>query len=180
MVYNNSPMSIVTKRGDGGNTFLFWGGEVAKDHPRIELQGALDELSSFLGLAKSLIKKGAIKDLLEQIQKDLILIGAEVSTAPRFIHRLKKKILRKDVRQLEAFINKLEAKRAFKKEFCLPGANTASGALHVARTIARRAERRVVSLVKKEELKDSAILVYMNRLSDLLYLAARACAKKER
>ena len=167
-------MSIVTKKGDKGKTSLFFGGVVSKDNPRVELNGALDELSSFLGMAKSLIKDKATKKNLEGIQKDLIVINAEIATLPKFLAKLKKKIGKRDVGRLEKDIRKLEAKSPVRNlHFSLPGQNLISSCLHVARTIARRAERRCVTLSKKNLIKNPSILVYLNRLSDFLYLVAR-------
>ena len=103
-------MSIVTKKGDKGRTSLLYGGMVSKDDPRVELNGALDELSSFLGMAKSLIKDKATKKDLEGIQKDLIVINAEIATLPKFLAKLKKRIDRRDVGGLEKDIKKLETK----------------------------------------------------------------------
>ena len=198
-------MSIVTKKGDKGRTSLLYGGMVSKDDPRVELNGALDELSSFLGMAKSLIKDKATKKNLEEIQKDLIVINAEIATLPKFLAKLKKRIGRGDVGGLEKDIKTLETKNpvrnlytprpeavltknvrisfghlAFRPKgtsrglhFSLPGQNIVSSCLHVARTIARRAERRCVTLSKKDLIKNPSILVYLNRLSDFLYLVAR-------
>lgn len=168
-------MSIVTKKGDKGKTFLFLGGVVAKDSPIMELEGALDELCSFLGLSKSLIKDKAKKKVLESFQEDLFVIGTEVATAPRFLKRLKRKIEKSDVGRLEKIIDGLEAKRTLEECcFCLPGKNFVSSTLDISRTIARRLERRAVSLARKKLLKNRYILVYLNRLSDLLYLLARS------
>lgn len=171
-------MSIVTRKGDRGRTSLLYGGVVSKDSPRVELNGALDELSSFLGISKSLIKDKRIKKCLEDIQKDMVLLSAEVATPARFLKKLKRRVSLKEIGRLEEDIKRLEAKRGL-RSFCfsLPGANTISGCLDVSRTIARRAERRMVSLRKKEFLKNDNILVYLNRLSDLLYLLARGCEK---
>ncbi|MFA5039139.1 MAG: cob(I)yrinic acid a,c-diamide adenosyltransferase [Candidatus Omnitrophota bacterium] len=166
-------MSIVTKKGDGGKTSLFFGGIVPKDHPRVELCGTLDELSSFLGISKSLIKDPGIKECLEAVQKDLLVIGAEVATAVKFVKILKKRIDEKNTKRLEDCICGLEAGR--KRTFCfsVPGKTLVASCLDVARTIARRAERRAVSLAKRKLLKNREILAYLNRLSDLLYLLAR-------
>ena len=166
-------MSIVTKKGDKGTTSLFLGGIVPKDHPRVELCGTLDELSSFLGVSKSLIKTRDIRDCLEAIQKDLLVIGAEVATARKFVGILKKRMDAKAAKRLENCIENLE--KAKTRDFCfsLPGKTLVASSLDVARTIARRAERRAVSLLKKKHLQNREILVYLNRLSDLLYLLAR-------
>ena len=172
-------MSIVTKKGDQGKTSLLYGDVVSKDSPRIELNGALDELSSFLGMSKCLIKDKFTKKCLEQIQKDLMAVSAEVATPVRFIKRLKKKISVREIKRLEKDIEALEAKRVVKVLcFSLAGKNLVSSCLDVSRTICRRAERRGASLAKKKSLKNSSLLTYLNRLSDLLYLLARRCENK--
>jgi cob(I)alamin adenosyltransferase len=171
-------MSIVTKKGDKGHTALFLGGMVAKDDPRVELDGTLDELCSFLGVAKSLAKNKGLKVRLESFQKDLFVIGAEVATAVPFLDKLSQRIDKADIRRLEKRIDELENKRKpCQRVFCLPGKNLLSSVLDVARTMARRAERRCVTALKKKLVKNLSILVYLNRLSDLLYLLARSCEK---
>lgn len=173
-------MSIVTKKGDKGRTSLFLGGGVAKDDPRVELDGTLDELCSFLGVAKSLAKRKSLKIRLESFQRDLFVIGAEVATAVPFLDKLSKRINKSDIGRLEKFIEELEKKRKpAERVFCLPGKNLLSGLLDVARTMARRAERRTVAAFKKRLVKNPSILVYLNRLSDLLYLLARSCEKRQ-
>jgi cob(I)alamin adenosyltransferase len=172
-------VSIVTKKGDKGKTSLFLGGIVSKDNPRVEVNGALDELSCFLGMAKCLIRKRPVQKSLEAVQKDLIVINAEVATSPRFLKKLKKRIGKREVARLEKDIEGLEAKEPI-KNFCfsLSGKNLVSSCLDVSRTIARRTERRTVTLSKKNLLKNPLILVYLNRLSDLLYLLARRSEKR--
>ncbi len=167
-------MGIVTKKGDKGKTSLYFGGMVSKDHPRVEFCGALDELSSFLGIAKSLLKDRQGRAWIEGVQKDLVTIAAEAATAPDFLVKLKKRVQKKDAGRLEHQIAVLES-RSKNKNFCfsIPGSCLVSSCLDVARTIARRAERRAVSLLKKKQLKNKDALIYLNRLSDLLYLLAR-------
>ena len=173
--------SITTKKGDNGETFLFRGGRVAKDHPRIELGGALDELCSFLGMSRSLLKNKEMKRCLERIQKDLFVIGAEVSTRPVFVDGLKRRLDEEDVSCLEKIITLLESKDGCKKiDFCLPGENLIASSLDVSRTLARRAERQAAGLFKRKHLANRHILVYLNRLSDLLFLMARCCEKKRK
>lgn len=174
-------MGISTKTGDRGITSLLYGGRVQKDSLLIETIGILDELSSFLGLGKSLLKDRRQKKLIETIQTGLWLIGSEIATKPPYIGRLSKRLKREDVKYLDSTIKKLE-KKYKPKEYCflLTGENTVSAILDVARTIARRAERRVTTLLKRRMLKNRHILVYLNRLSDLLYLLARSCEKRQR
>lgn len=171
-------MSITTKKGDKGLTQLCGVKKIRKDDIRVDVCGTLDELCSFLGLAKSLIKNRNTKRLLEGIQKDLFVIGAEIATQAKFLNRLEDRIGNNYVKRLEDNINSLE-RRLKLKECCflLPGENVISGTFDVARTICRRAERGIAALKNKKILKNPQILIYLNRLSDLLYLLARACEK---
>jgi cob(I)alamin adenosyltransferase len=171
-------MSITTKKGDKGLTSLYLKGKVRKDNIRIEVCGSLDELSSFLGLSKSLVKKKKLKELFESIQKDLSLICTEVSTLPRFINRLSRRLNKSSIERLEMYIDKLEKKYSIKKCFYLTGGNIISSFLCITRAIARRTERRVVTLKNKRKLKNPYILMYLNRLSDLLYILARIYQEK--
>ncbi len=171
-------MPITTKTGDSGITSLLYGARVRKDNLRIEICGILDELNSFLGLGKSLLKNRALRKLIEGVQRKLFMIGSEIAagTSP---HKLQKRIGQKDIKSLESVIAKLEKKRRLKKFlFVIPGGNTISATLDIARAIARRAERRIVTLRHRGTIKNHFILVYLNRLSDLLYLVARDIAKK--
>src|SRR5512135_708125 len=95
--YNRIPMGLVTKKGDNGKTSLYMGGRVAKDNPRIELVGALDELSAFLGAAKGVARSKALKDSLTEIQKDLVRLGTEAATPAKAVPRLTRRICRDDV-----------------------------------------------------------------------------------
>lgn len=172
-------MGIVTKRGDRGRTSLYRGVKVAKDDIRVEICGCLDEVSSFLGMAKSLLRDRKFKDIIESAQKDLFPIGAEVATRLQFIKKIKKRVCDKDVRRLEETIGVLEDSGRLKfKNFKLPGANEISSALDIARAITRRTERRVVTILKKKMIANRYILIYLNRLSDLLYLLARMHDKR--
>ena len=172
-------MIITTKTGDKGLTQLACGRKVRKDDIRIYAYGTLDELCSFLGLAKGLIKNRATKRLLEAMQKDLFVIGAEIATKPKFINRLKNRLDNHYVKRLEVNINILEKRLRLKERcFLLPGENFVSAVLDVARTVCRRLERNIVTLKNRKILKNPQVLIYLNRLSDLLYLLARAYEKK--
>lgn len=167
-------MSIVTKTGDKGKTSLYCGKRVGKDNIRIETCGVLDEVSSFLGLAKSVAKDSRTKTIINLVQKELIVLSSEIAISSPAINRLRKRINSSSVSFLEKEIDFLENKCNIKiKSFCLQGANTVSGALDIARAVTRRAERRCVAMAKKNMLKNRNIIVYLNRLSDLLYLLAR-------
>lgn len=173
-------MSIITKKGDKGITSLCYGVKASKDNPSIEACGVLDELCSFLGLSKNLIKEQNNKKLIESIQKDLFVIGAEFATKFQHINKLKKRIDKSYIERLEKFIWDLEKKNKLKtRSFCLPGENLASSVLDISRAIARRAERLSVTLRKKKILLNGDILIYLNRLSDLLYLLARLYGKNQ-
>ncbi|MDD5174174.1 MAG: cob(I)yrinic acid a,c-diamide adenosyltransferase [Candidatus Omnitrophota bacterium] len=173
-------MGIATKTGDKGKTSLYCGKRVDKDDIRVEICGAIDEVSSFLGMAKNASKDKNTKRVVHSVQKDLILLGAEVATSAAGSYKIKKKIGAGSICILEREIDCLEGKCNIKiRSFCIPGAGAASSALDVARTVTRRAERRSVTLQKKGMIKNPNIVIYLNRLSDLLYLLARSNEKKK-
>lgn len=172
-------MSITTKTGDDGKTSLCFGERIPKDDLRVEACGALDELCSFLGLSNSLISDIDIKKAIEDIQRDLFILGTEIATLPKHLNKLKKVIDKNFIIKLEELTSQRENKGKFKANcFCLPGGNTISACLDVSRTIARRAERIAVGLLKKKILKNKCAVVYLNRLSDFLYVLARDCEKE--
>lgn len=162
-------MRITTKSGDGGNTRLRSGKVVSKCDPRIKAQGALDELISLLGLAKSKIKDPAVKKKIRLIQGDLFRITASISSGGKGVVR--SAIKDHDVRMLEHFGDAIERRIRIPKAFVIPGVNERSAVLHVARAVARRAECCVVELKRKFKI-DTCILAYLNRLSDLLFILA--------
>lgn len=171
-------MAITTRKGDKGFTYLYWGGKVSKDNIRVEACGTLDELCSFLGLAKSLISEKRNKKLIESIQKDLFVIGAEIATKAPFLGKLEKRICNADVQRLDKVLSSLEKTRTFDECcFYLPG-NVISSSLDIARTVCRRAERRIVTMKQKGLLLNKSVAIYLNRLSDLLYLLVRSYEKK--
>ncbi len=167
-------MKIYTKTGDEGETGLFAGPRVSKDHPRIEAYGAVDELNSALGVARTEAMPGEIDALLQQIQNDLFSVGAELAT-PNPRERGTDLIGQAHVAALEAAIDRHEATLPPLKHFILPGGSKAAAALHLARSVCRRAERRVVTLshVPAEDVSND-LVKYLNRLSDLLFVLARA------
>lgn len=144
-------MSIMIKKGDTGLTGLYMGPRVAKDSFRIELNGALDELSSFLSMSISCIRQKKFKRVLLDIRADLFVIGTEMATAARFVPRLKKRINLKHVAMLEEKIMELEKKEKTKARcFTVTDEGLLSSVLNVARAVARKAERRAVTLVRKK------------------------------
>jgi cob(I)alamin adenosyltransferase len=174
-------MGIVTKTGDKGTTSLYCSARVDKDDIRIETCGTLDEVSSFLGMAKSLVKEREFKDIIEVVQKDLLLIGTEVATRREFVNKLKKRICDKEVRCLEEKIEALECGGRLRfAGFSMPGENAVSSAFDIARAVARKAERRSAALLKQKMLSNRNVLIYLNRLSDLLFLLARSQEKNKK
>lgn len=174
-------MPVTTKKGDDGRTDLYWGPRVSKDNLRVEVFGALDELCSFLGLARSLLTATNDKKLLESIQRDLFVLGAEIATPARYIGRLKYRLGKEHIDRLEKMLEQMEGTRKFEECcFYLPGESMTSSALDIARTVTRRAERRVTTLKNKKMLNNNLVLIYLNRLSDLLYLMARSAEGKSR
>ena len=168
-------MKIYTKTGDGGETGLFGGGRVPKDHRRVAAYGAVDELNAAIGLARAL-EPAALEDaLLQAIQRDLFAIGGQVASPEpaRVAKALVKAALDEGrVAALEAAIDSAESALPPLEGFILPAGTPKAAALHVARTVCRRAERCVVTLSREASLTP-VILPYLNRLSDLLFVLAR-------
>ena len=168
-------MKIYTKTGDAGQTGLFGGGRVPKDDVRVAAYGEVDELNAFVGLARATEPSPRIDDLLVLIQRDLFAIGALLATPDRdkmAQHLEKARIDDARIDQLERAIDDGEAELAPLRTFILPGGTQKAAALHIARTVCRRAERQVVRLQRDIELPPLAI-IYLNRLSDLLFTLAR-------
>ena len=163
---------IYTRRGDLGETSLFSGPRVGKDQKRIVVCGTLDELSSLLGLARAeeLLPENAQKIL--EIQKKLVELSTQIAAMTPTRHEVKT-VQRSDVAALEAQIDAISANLPPLKNFILPGANKTSALLHVARTVCRRAERRLVALVRQDETVSKIPIAWLNRLGDLLFVLAR-------
>jgi len=172
-------MSIVTRQGDKGKTSLFPWGVVAKDDLRIELVGTLDELTSFLGVVRSLVSDRRLKGEVAQVQKEIFWLSAEAVTPLAQLKRLRRRIATGDVARLEKAIRALERKAGRRKRcFAVSGADAICSLLHVCRALCRRAERRMITLKKRKKLKNDAIFLYVNRLSDLLFLMAGERSRK--
>jgi cob(I)alamin adenosyltransferase len=157
---------ITTRTGDGGETGLGDGSRVRKDSARVHALGELDELNSALGVLLAEDVPPAMRDALTEVQQDLFNLGGELSIPA---HRILKD---DDVARLEALVGDWNAGLPALKEFILPGGSRAAAAAHLARTICRRAERSVVALGPSGQASDAA-LQYLNRLSDVLFVAAR-------
>lgn len=167
-------MKIYTKTGDLGETSLFDNTRVSKAHDRVDAYGEVDELNACLGAARAQLVDPDIVGDIEQIQRDLFALGAELADpANRIAERVAKAHIRDaDVVRLEDIIDRLDMELPPLTRFILPGGTPAGALLHLARTIARRAERRVVAL--GSSATDPLLIAYLNRLSDLLFVMARA------
>lgn len=164
-------MAIYTKKGDRGETSLYDPASsqvtrISKDSSKVDAIGTIDELNSSLGIATSFCEDARHRSRIESIQADLLRIGSILAGGPLRFSESK-------VKSLEREIDKLEAKLPVLANFILPGGTPLSAHLHLARSIARRTERAVVALSKEEKVSPS-ILSYLNRLSDLLFMLARA------
>jgi cob(I)alamin adenosyltransferase len=167
-------LKIYTRRGDRGETDLFGGGRVAKDHLRVAAYGEVDELNSCVGIAAAATRQDDLRALLQRIQNTLFDLGAHLAT-PDAARREKADIPGasvEDIEELEGKIDQLEGELAPLKNFILPGGTEVAAALHLARTVCRRVERSAVALDRDEPL-DERVLRYINRLSDLLFVLAR-------
>lgn len=172
-------MKIYTRTGDEGQTGLFGGGRVAKTHPRVEAYGDVDELNAAIGMARAIELMPRIDEVLVPLQRDLFSIGALLATPDR--DKMKKQLEKARIddariRELEHAIDDGDRELEPLKSFIIPGGTPKAAALHVARTVCRRAERRVIAL-ENEEIPP-IVIVYLNRLSDLLFTLARVANKR--
>jgi cob(I)alamin adenosyltransferase len=165
---------IYTRTGDGGTTGLTGGDRISKDSVRIDTYGTVDELNSVLGVVLSLEVPESVRQILFRVQNNLFTVGAALA-APGREARQKHDIPQiqdEDIRILESEIDRCEAELPPLHQFVLPGGTQAGAMLHLARTVARRAERCCVALAQSDGV-DSPVLIYMNRLSDLCFVLAR-------
>jgi cob(I)alamin adenosyltransferase len=165
-------MKFSTK-GDGGETSLLGGQRVSKHDDRPEAYGTLDEASSVLGVARAMTKNASIAGLLLAVQKDLLVIGAELAALPEDVARLGHRIGGAEIRRLEEQIDRLQEDVQLKNEFVYPGASPVSAQIDVGRTVIRRAERRAAWLKERGMVDNEDIHRYLNRLADLLFVLAR-------
>ena len=171
---DHSAPKIYTRTGDDGETGLFDGTRVSKADPRVDATGEVDELASWLGVVLATRPDDDLTAMLQQIQRDLFAIGARLADpAHRIAGRVGKATLgAHDVRRLEDWIDALEAGLPPLRRFILAGGSEAGALLHLSRSVCRRAERRIVAIGSGEVDRD--VLTYVNRLSDLLFVMARA------
>lgn len=167
---------IYTRRGDSGDTSLLRGGRVAKDTPRTHAYGTVDEAVSALGLARAELD-GEMRNRVLAVQRELFVLGAQLATAPDRWDTLETGVSRVDdtmINELEQRIDAVVEASPLPRGFMVPGEDRASAALDLARTVVRRAERLVVTMTRDGLLPDEAPLRYLNRLSDYVYVLARA------
>jgi cob(I)alamin adenosyltransferase len=170
-------MKIYTKTGDTGDTSLFGGQRVPKSSLRIEAYGTVDELNAQIGVVRALQPDAEWDNLLKKIQNQLFVLGADLAAPFNAAPASLKRIRQDDIQFLEETIDRLDVQLDPLKSFILPGGSCVSAQLHVARTVCRRAERFVDALGRKEEI-GTYPLVYLNRLADLLFVAARFVNKR--
>jgi cob(I)alamin adenosyltransferase len=174
-------MKIYRKAGNEGDTSLLGGERVLKDDLRVEAYGTVDELNSVIGIVRSMKVSKVVDVVLERVQNDLLIIGADLA-APLSLSRRTAKVPRIDRRRIgaiEAIIDQIQPKLPPLKRFILPGGSQVSSLLHLARAVCRRAERRAVHLGRAQKI-NPGILSYLNRLSDLLFILARSANHKAR
>jgi cob(I)alamin adenosyltransferase len=170
-------MSIATRTGDQGTTGLMYNRRVSKCHPRVEAYGCVDELNAAIGLARASARHDFVSANLLRVQQDLVILMGELATAvedlPRYVKDDFTLVTPSMTVKLDQLVTAIEAQNITYKGWATPGASPDSAALDVARTVCRRAERRVVSLQETSQLQNAEIIIYLNRLADLLWLFAR-------
>jgi cob(I)alamin adenosyltransferase len=176
-------MSIATKKGDSGATALMYNRRVSKCHPRVEAYGTVDELTSALGVARASAPMASLAERLQLIQKDMVVIMGELATGvedlPRYATDGYPLLKRDHTAKLDQWIAQLEQDMPRFRGWATPGGNMAAATLDLARAVCRRAERRVCALQEEQQLQNPEIIVYLNRLSDLLWLLARHVEPRE-
>lgn len=172
-------MSIYTKFGDKGKTSLYGGKTISKANLRVEAYGSCDELNSFLGIVLIDLKEKNINKNILQIQQDLFEIGGSLASLSKAKEKESSMYLKERIIYFEKEIDSYSKKLPELENFILPGGGKTGANLHFARTLARRAERRIVALSEKESINKD-ILIFVNRLSDLLFIYARVVNHKEK
>jgi len=175
---NNEDVKIYTRTGDDGDTGLFDGTRVLKSDPRVAAYGDVDELNAWLGFVRASTDDQDLITMLDRIQRDLFGLGARLADPSRRIagRVTKAAVTAEDVARLEQWIDTLESELPPLRNFILAGGSATGAALHVARTVCRRAERSIVAL--GAEAIEPELLIYANRLSDLLFVMARAANRR--
>ncbi len=168
-------MKIYTKTGDRGETSLLRGGRVVKHHPRVEAYGTFDELNSWIGYARSVAADSELESILQRIQQYVHVLCSDVAADPAQSERGAKlpRLGQQHVDELEREIDRLDESLPPLEHFILPGGSEAGAALHLARTICRRGERRLTELIEAGGAVNEHALMFVNRLSDFLFTLAR-------
>ena len=169
-------MKTFNKKGDKGETSLLFGRRVPKSDLHCEAYGVIDEVVSALGVARNFVTKDKVRGIILKVQEELFIVNGELATKSedyeRFVPKFKP-VTSEMVNGLEQVIDEIETEIGMPKSFIIPGSNLGSALLDLSRAIVRRAERRVVVLRDKNEVKNDAILEYLNRLADLLFALSR-------
>jgi cob(I)alamin adenosyltransferase len=165
---------IYTRTGDGGNTGLLGGGRVRKSHERVVACGEVDELNALVGMAYAESSDDEIKEMLQEVQRDLLALGARLAAldADSLATSQKSNVGADEIAMLESWIDRVEGGLPELHRFLLPGGARVGAVLHLARTVCRRAERSVVALADREDVQPE-LIAYLNRLSDLMFSLAR-------
>ncbi|NIP30771.1 MAG: cob(I)yrinic acid a,c-diamide adenosyltransferase [Candidatus Dadabacteria bacterium] len=172
----NRITKVYTKTGDKGETTLVGGEKISKASPRVDAYGDIDELNSVLGLVYFEIKDSEIKNLIKKIQNDLFIMGGDMATktdSKYGVPRINSKMYKSLEEHIDKFVNEVGEL----KEFILPGGSLGGSYLHLARVVCRRAERKVALLMNSEKINED-VLIYLNRLSDFLFVLARVVNKR--
>lgn len=170
-------MKIYTKTGDQGDTSLIGGIRVPKSHNRVEAYGTVDELNSFIGVVRDMSVNEQRQDIFQHIQENLFVIGSLLAADPHKKPAYLPNLQEEDVLELEQAIDRMQEELPEMKHFILPGGHPDVSHCHLARAVCRRAERAVVRLHEEEKV-DVRIIVYLNRLSDYLFVLARYIGKE--
>jgi len=167
---------VYTRQGDAGETSLAGGQRVAKDSRRIDAYGTVDELNSFVGLARDTVARdpavSALSDILLRIQHELFNLGSILATLPQDVHPRQARITEAEIVQLEAEMDKMNEELPALRSFVLPGGSRLNAELHICRTTCRRAERAIVALAREEQVPAEAVQ-YLNRLGDAFFVWSR-------
>ncbi|MCI0541530.1 MAG: cob(I)yrinic acid a,c-diamide adenosyltransferase [Verrucomicrobiales bacterium] len=170
-------MSIATKTGDDGTTGLMYNRRVSKCDPRVEAYACVDELNAALGMARATAEHAFVRDNLLAIQRDLVIVMGELATAVQDLVLYAKDgfslVIPEMTAKLDHLVQQIERQNITYAGWATPGSTLHSAALDLARTVCRRAERRVCALQKEHQLQNREIIIYLNRLSDVLWLFAR-------
>jgi cob(I)alamin adenosyltransferase len=177
-------MSIVTRTGDNGTTGLMYNRRVSKTDARVEAYGCVDELNAALGMARATARHAFVRSSLFNIQKDLVAVMGELATTaedfPRYVKDGYSVITKEMTAKLEKVVTEIESQKVSFKGWATPGSTVNSAALHMARTICRRAERRVCGLHEAGQHQNPETIIFLNRLSDTLWLLAQWVETKSR